>query len=199
MPTCLPAVDAYIDRQPPFAQPLLLALRSAFHEGCPGLHEAIKWGCPCFEHHGLLGGIAAFKAHVGWGLWRAEELDDPHDLLGRAEGGSVMRVKVRTPEELPEHHKLVALVQQAARLNEHQPAKARRSTRTTLTAPNDLRALLDAHPAARVGFDALAPSHQQEYLQWIEEAKRPQTRAARLEKTVTLLAEGKTKNWKYGR
>lgn len=37
-------------------------------------------------------------------------------------------------------------------------------------------------------FTALPPSHQREYLKWITEAKRPETRAQRIAKTCTMLA-----------
>ncbi|HVM62951.1 MAG TPA: YdeI/OmpD-associated family protein [Verrucomicrobiae bacterium] len=38
-------------------------------------------------------------------------------------------------------------------------------------------------------FDALSPSHQREYLKWIAEAKRPETRQARIEKTLQMLSQ----------
>ena len=40
-------------------------------------------------------------------------------------------------------------------------------------------------------FRALAYSHQKEYWLWISSAKRPETRAARIEKMLGMLAEGK--------
>jgi len=49
--------------------------------------------------------------------------------------------------------------------------------------PEDLgAALADVHLQAR--FDALSYSHRREYVQWIEEAKRPATRQRRIEQTV---------------
>ncbi len=55
---------------------------------------------------------------------------------------------------------------------------------TVLTYPGDLLAHLDAHPPARGRFDALPPSHQREYMKWIEEAKKPETRQRRIEETA---------------
>jgi hypothetical protein len=49
--------------------------------------------------------------------------------------------------------------------------------------PDDLRAALaDAHLQER--FDALSYSHRREYVNWIEEAKRPGTRQRRIAQTV---------------
>jgi hypothetical protein len=58
--------------------------------------------------------------------------------------------------------------------------------------PADLAKALDASPAARSAFDKLSFSHQREYVRWVEDAKREQTRADRLERTIAMLAEGKT-------
>jgi len=55
--------------------------------------------------------------------------------------------------------------------------------------PDDLDAALD--DAARSHFHSLAPSHRKEWVRWVEEAKKPETRAARIEKTVEALREGR--------
>ena len=57
--------------------------------------------------------------------------------------------------------------------------------------PADLAAALDADPAARKGFDALAYSHRKEYARAVAEAKRPETRERRIADTVAKAREGK--------
>ena len=57
--------------------------------------------------------------------------------------------------------------------------------------PADLRSALDATPAAATFFAGLSFSHQREYVRWIEEAKREETRRTRIVRTVELLSEGK--------
>ena len=55
--------------------------------------------------------------------------------------------------------------------------------------PDDLDAALDDDaPHLLLG---LAPSHRKEWVRWVEEAKKPETRAARIEKTAAALREGK--------
>jgi len=46
-------------------------------------------------------------------------------------------------------------------------------------------------------FAAFSPSAQREYIEWITEVKREETRAQRLATTVAWVAEGKKRNWKY--
>jgi hypothetical protein len=57
-------------------------------------------------------------------------------------------------------------------------------------APDDFMEALLAHKPARDFYNSLAYSYQKEYVVWIESAKRPETRATRIEKAVSKLAEG---------
>jgi Bacteriocin-protection, YdeI or OmpD-Associated len=60
-----------------------------------------------------------------------------------------------------------------------------------VTAPKDLQRLLAKNAKARAAFEPLAFTHKREYVTWIIEAKKPETRAARLTKTVEMLSKGK--------
>ncbi|MBB5124787.1 YdeI/OmpD-associated family protein [Streptomyces griseoloalbus] len=64
------------------------------------------------------------------------------------------------------------------------------ASQSTATVPDDLRAALDAAPAARDFFGSLDSRNRYAILHRVEEAKRPQTRAARIKKFVAMLAEG---------
>jgi Bacteriocin-protection, YdeI or OmpD-Associated/Domain of unknown function (DUF1905) len=55
--------------------------------------------------------------------------------------------------------------------------------------PWDLADAMD--DAARRAYDALSFTHRKEWVRWIEEAKRPETRAARVAKTVDGLRAGR--------
>ena len=58
-----------------------------------------------------------------------------------------------------------------------------------VTLPDDLAAAMD--DVARAAYDGLSYSHRKEWVRWVEEAKKPETRATRIEKTVAGLREGK--------
>ncbi len=53
--------------------------------------------------------------------------------------------------------------------------------------PQDLTSALEAAPAARAAFDSLGLSHKKEYVRWIEEAKKAETRDRRINETITRL------------
>jgi hypothetical protein len=50
----------------------------------------------------------------------------------------------------------------------------------TISVPHDLDKALSKSKAARTSFDKLSYTHRKEYVQWIESAKRPETRARRV-------------------
>ena len=55
--------------------------------------------------------------------------------------------------------------------------------------PDDLAAAMDDD--ARAAYDGLSFTHRKEWVRWVEEAKKPETRATRIEKTVAGLREGR--------
>ncbi len=60
-----------------------------------------------------------------------------------------------------------------------------------VTVPSDFQALLTTNPAAKQTFTTLSYSNQRDYILWIEDAKRAETRQRRMEKAVDLLTAGK--------
>lgn len=57
--------------------------------------------------------------------------------------------------------------------------------------PSELQALFAQHPDAQACYDKLSYTHRKEYVQWINEAKRPETRQNRLNKTIEMLLNHK--------
>ena len=61
----------------------------------------------------------------------------------------------------------------------------------TVAVPPDLRTVLRADPEAEAAFAELSFTHRREYVEWVEEAKRPETRARRIAGTVDGVRQGK--------
>ena len=190
-----PRVDAYIRKAPDYARPILEHLRDVVHAACPPVEEDIKWGSPHFLHHGMLASMAAFKAHACFGFWRGRELF-PDGGKGGAMGDFGKLTSVR---DLPPKKTLVSLVKQAMALNESGAARPRRVTKAKpppVPSPEFAAAIAKNRKAAKA-FAAFPPSHQREYIEWINEARRDETRARRIAQAVEWIAEGKSRNWKY--
>jgi hypothetical protein len=66
--------------------------------------------------------------------------------------------------------------------------------RPELIVPDYLQSLLDQHSAEKDFFESLAYTHRKEYLLWITEAKKEETRQRRLQQMLEMLQE-KRKTW----
>ena len=192
-----PRIDAYIERVAPFAQPILRQLREAVHEACPQVAESIRWGMPSFSHAGgILCQMAAFKQHASFGYWK-------HALVmgeGVERDGMGSYGKMASIQDIPPKKRLLADIRKAMKLNEDgvkAPAPRKTAAKPAPETPAELIAALKKNKAAQATFDAFPPGCRREYIEWITEAKREETRARRLVQTIEWLAEGKRRNWKY--
>ena len=196
MPTKDPRVDVYIAKAPAFAKPILTRFRKAVHAGCPDVTETLKWSVPHFDYKGVLGGMAAFKAHCRVGFWKHALLASaPKEKTGKLAGP--MR-QVASLADLPDERTLTKMAAEAAALNEA-GVKVKRvaKSRPPLKAPADMLAAIKKNKKAAAAWAASSPSHQREYVEWITDAKTEETRNRRLETAVEWIAEGKGRNWKY--
>jgi uncharacterized protein YdeI (YjbR/CyaY-like superfamily) len=196
MPATDPRIDAYIAAQADFARPILEHIRRLVHEAAPEAEETIKWGMPHFTVGGrIMAGMAGFKAHATLGLWQAKEVLGETGTEREAMG---QFGRITSVADLPGEDELKALVRRAADAAAAGPKTRPKSAPKPATAlPEDLAAALAASPAAQTTFDAFPPSCRREYIQWVVEAKRPETRASRVAQAVSWMAEGKRRNWKY--
>jgi uncharacterized protein YdeI (YjbR/CyaY-like superfamily) len=193
----IPRVDAYIADAAPFARPILAHLRNVVHAACPEAVEEIKWRMPFFVYRGHnLCHMAGFKAHCAFGFWRAKEIAGLPSPEGDAAMGSLGRIA--TLDDLPGDDRLTAWIAAAIQLDATS-TKPRTSgmPKDAIPMPSDVAGALAAHADAARHFAAFSPSCRREYLEWIIEAKKPETRAARIAKLVAQSAEGKSRHWKY--
>ncbi|MBI4232890.1 MAG: YdeI/OmpD-associated family protein [Chloroflexi bacterium] len=67
-------------------------------------------------------------------------------------------------------------------------------TQKGIRVPPDLSAVLQENAQARAAFEALRPSCQRRYADWITGAKRPETRARRTRRVVEMALEWKARH-----
>lgn len=190
-----PRIDAYIGKSAEFARPILTHLRALVHEACPQAEETLKWGMPTFMHHGILCGVGAFKQHCTFGFWK-------HKLVvgaGRYDDAMGQFGRITKMSDLPPKKELVAFIRKAAQLNEAgiRVERPKAKPRPAPRAPDDFAAALKKNRRAQAIYDAFTPGMQREYVDWITEAKREETRAKRIAQAVEWIDEGKQRNWKY--
>jgi uncharacterized protein YdeI (YjbR/CyaY-like superfamily) len=191
-----PRVDAYIAKQQEFATPILKQIRETIHEASPEIQETIKWGVPAFEYKGLLCGIAAFKEYCVLGFWKGTLIVGRNNKSLDA-AGSFGRIK--SVKDLPSKKELIGYVKKAMALNDagtKAPKKAK-EPKKRIPMPTDMKEALARNEKAKATYKDFSPSNKREYLEWITEAKQPETRQRRLSQAVEWMAEGKPRMWKY--
>jgi len=191
-----PRFDTYIESKAEFAKPILHYVREVVHAACPDCEEAMKWSAPAFMYKGkILASMAAFKAHAAFGFWQSGQVTDAGDKQMSAMG---QFGRLTSVDDLPPRAELEALVKKAMGLVDEgvKPVRAKHE-KPPLTVPQDMRAALDANPAAAATFDGFPPSAQRDYVEWVTGAKRYETRSSRLAQSIEWLAEGKRRHWKY--
>ena len=57
--------------------------------------------------------------------------------------------------------------------------------------PADLRKTLNSAPAARAAWEDITPLARNEWICWVQEAKKTETRDHRIERTINELIQGK--------
>ncbi len=199
-------VDAYIAKAAPFAQPILTYLRGLIHKACPDATEEVKWSHPFFLHNRtILCHMAAFKEHCSFGFWGAEMGKVLQDDGVVQEGGMGSLGRITGVKDLPADKKMLGYVRQAAAfidagLGDNRITVARRvvkAPKAAVETPAEFAAALKKNKAANKVYDAFSPSCKREYVEWIADAKRDETRERRIVQAVEWIAEGKQRNWKY--
>jgi uncharacterized protein YdeI (YjbR/CyaY-like superfamily) len=182
-------VDDYIANAPECTRAILVSLRRIFQQASPKLEEIIKWGVPCYIYKGPVGGFAAYSKHVTWGLWKASLLKDPEGIIGDGilKGGKIAKVS-----EIPPALKLVSLIRQAVALNE----AGIKPVTPEPKVPDDFSAAMKksdkASKQAVKHWGAFTAARKWQYVNWINKARRPETRAGRIATAVERISEGKT-------
>jgi uncharacterized protein YdeI (YjbR/CyaY-like superfamily) len=195
-----PEVDAYIAEAAPFARPILKKIRAIFHKAHPEMQETIKWGFPHFEYKGLVGSMAAFKKHVGFGFWKGSLMKDPLNLFSGVGDTTMNARKLTDVSELPDEDTLIRYVEEAIELNENNvkiTKPKRKGPTKELAVPDYFLAALKKNKKALAAFEEFSPSHRNEYVEWITEAKQQATREKRISSAIELMTEGKSRHWKY--
>lgn len=214
-----PRIDAYIAQAAPFAQPILEHLRAVVHAACPRVEETIKWGMPSFVYGGkILCGLGAFKQHATFGFWQGASVLGASPERSREAMGQFGRLT--RIGDLPGKRELSKLLKQAMALIDARgkkttgkpaankapagrtatsdgPASKTRAPKPPVVIPDDLAAAFKKNAKARATYAAFSVSQQREYVEWIESAKREQTRSSRVAQAVEWMADGKIRNWKY--
>jgi uncharacterized protein YdeI (YjbR/CyaY-like superfamily) len=126
-----------------------------------------------------------------------------HALLkkdrGSIEGAFGAMGRVTSRADLPDDATMLRYVRTAAEFLAAGRSKMvrRAKPKPALPSPADLVTALAGNAAAAGAWKKFSPAMRRDYIEWITEAKRAETRTTRIATTVAWVAEGKKRNWRY--
>ncbi len=191
-------INAFIDKQRHYKS-ALTKLRNIILK--TELKETVKWGMPVYtvDDKNILG-IGAFKNHFGIWFFQGGLLRDEHNKLINAQEGKTVAMRqwrMETEDQIDE--KLLILYIQEAIENQKQGKfiKPSKPVRITPSIPKELKARFADSKELAMSFKDLTPGKQKEYIEYIDSAKRIETKAARLDKIEPMILQGLGLNDKY--
>ena len=194
-------VDEQLAEAPGFAQPILFHLRALVHRACPEVEETIKWGRPFFLYRGkMLCYMAAFTKHCGFGFVGPEMRRVMAEAKMPVEDASGSLGRITSLADLPKDAQMLGWLRLAIGFVDAGAGgmvRAEKSPKPEMELPEELRAALAKSRAAQAKFDGFSASCRREYIEWIADAKRPETRERRVQQAMEWIAEGKGRNWKH--
>jgi uncharacterized protein YdeI (YjbR/CyaY-like superfamily) len=204
--TMNPKVDTYLAKVQPFAQPILEHLRELVHKACHEVEETIKWSRPFFEYRvAILCNMSGFKEHCSFGFWGEEIGAVLREAQALRPGAMGSLGRITSLKDLPSDKLMLGWIRQAAAFVDSgqytSPIAARKkvvkSPKPATEMPAEWASALQRNKKAAAVFAAFSPSCQREYIDWIADAKRVETRDKRIATALGWIAEGKQRNWKY--
>jgi uncharacterized protein YdeI (YjbR/CyaY-like superfamily) len=194
-----PRIDAMIAAAQPFARPILSHIRALAHDACPTGEEAVKWGHAAFTYNGtIIAMLGAFKEHATFGFWYGRMVTGGTGYEDAAMGSFG---RLQSLADLPADGALTAMISNSMVLIDRgvKPPQfaVKKTPKPEAEVPPALAAALSSHAAAHDIWQGFAPGQRREYCEWISDAKREETRAARLDQAINWIAEGKKRNWQY--
>lgn len=161
--------------------------------------ESIKWGSPAYSLEGKnLFGLGAFKNHYAIWLFQGALLKSNTALLVNAQEGktSAMRqIRFQEGDEI-NTQELSLYIEESIKLHK-EGAKLPPVTSRKINIPPELKEYMDKETDLASSFSQLSPGKQREYCEYISQAKRQETKEARIQKILPLILEGKGLNDKY--
>src|ERR1700722_2266024 len=163
---------------------------------CP-LTEELKWGQPCytFQKRNIVL-IHGFKEYCALLFFKGALLKDANGILIQQTKNvqAARQIRFTNAQEIVQMEPILkAYIHEAIEV-EKAGLKVNLKKTSEFTMPEEFQHKLDDIPALKTAFDALTPGRQRAYLLYFAAAKQSKTRAARVEKCMSQILNGKGLN-----
>lgn len=177
----------------PFARAICEKLRRIIFSADPAIVEDWKWG-PNYYLNGMLCGYWGFDKHVSFVFFQGALLKDKKKLLIDTGALHNRHMKFTDVREVKEELILEYLFE--AIDNNKNGKKLVAAADKTVVIPADVK---KSFKTAKVlsYFESLAYSHRKEYMMWINDAKKEETRLRRITQAIEKLSSKQLMHDKY--
>jgi len=189
-------VEDFIAKNETWSEILLLLRQTVLSRG---LKETVKWGAPVYEIDGNnIVGLGAFKSYAGLWFFQGALLKDNSKRLINAQEGKTKAMRQWRFSNIDEVDiKLVETYVEEAISNQKLGKEIKPDKNKPLIIPDELNAVLSENEHAKSHFDQLSLSKKRDYAEYIQEAKREETKLKRLDKIIPMIIDGIGLNDKY--
>ena len=157
------------------------------------LAEESKWGKPCFTYRNKnVAIVIPLKGACALSFFKGALLKDPKHILqkiGQAQAGRW--IKFTSLKEIEAMQPILQKYIYEAIEVEESGKKVRLKKFSDYAVPEELQARLDTAPELRAAFEALTPGRRKSYIFHVSRAKQAKTRAARAERCVPMILNGR--------
>jgi len=159
-----------------------------------GLTEELKWGQPCYTFHkSNIVLIHGFKDYCALLFFKGALLSNADGLLIQQTDNVQSARQIRftsTKEILQVKQGIKSYIFEAIEV-EKAGLKVEMKKTSDFEVAEEFQQKLDELPALKTAFEALTPGRQRAYLFYFSDAKQSKTRAARVEKYIPHILNGK--------
>ena len=162
-----------------------------------GLIEELKWGCPCYTFENTnIALIHGFKEYCAVLFFKGVLLKDTNGILIQQTKNvqTARQVRFTNVKEIVKMQSILkAYIYEAIEV-EKAGLKVDLKPATAFTIAEEFKIKLDKMPALKKAFYQLTPGRQRAYLLHFSAPKQSKTRAARVEKLIPQILDGKGLN-----
>jgi uncharacterized protein YdeI (YjbR/CyaY-like superfamily) len=174
-------IDDYFSAQPLWSRQICDKLRSIILSSDKKMIEDWKWG-PNYNCEGMVCGLGIFKKHVNLVFFQGTMIEDRYRLFEEYKGTVHNRhIKFTDISQIKEEQILDYVFQ--AIDNNRKGKKLVAAKDKTLKIPSDVKKELLKNGLSKI-FEGRTYSRRKELVMWIVDAKRPETRASRINKMI---------------
>lgn len=190
------SVEDYIEANLHFGEALIL-LREIINS--TELEETLKWSAPVYtlDNKNVLG-LGAFKNHFGIWFFNGIFLKDEKHLLTNAQEKTkaLRQMRFKSISEIDKHSVLAYVKEAIENQKLGKELKPEKKGKTVIV-PKELNDVFKNDAILKDSFQTLTPFKQREYAEYLDTAKRAETKQARLEKIIPMILKGIGLNDKY--